>query len=566
MPWQRPFRLLVVFALMLLLLGACRERSVPAAPLHQQPAQSTVTLAVPTKSPSPTPTAIAANPSQPLTLKVASASEVTTWDPVESFSTEAAYLANIYEQLLRINPPGAKARFTPLLAERWEHNADGTKWTFYLRKGVTFHDGEPLTAQAVKMSIEAAAHYGSAAFMWTPLDHIEVVDEHTVRFYLKHPAPLERLLSASYGAWIVSPKMLRAAAKNPDYFQQAAARGRDGGTGPYTLAEYTPHQKIVLTRFDDYWRGWHRGQFTTVLIDLVPQATAQLQLLQRGEVDLVTRIPPEKYPALADDPRYQVFTEPSAFSYLAFFNTLHPPLDQVKVRQALAYATPYDKIIDLGVYGLGTPSRGPVPRGIWPWSAEVKQYHQDLDKARQLLAEAGYPHGLPRPLKLSYASENAAEAAVAPLIQQAYARIGVEVNLVPLPWNRQWELAKVAPEDPDTQDIFLMLYWPAYSDGGADNLWTLFHSSKRPFLNLSYWENEAFDRLLTQAAAETVGAPEKARQDYAKAMNLLVDETPALFLFDAQIPFVIPKYIHGFQYNLNYPFVPYDFYALTSEK
>jgi len=514
----------------------------------------------PTKAPTPEPTAA------PRVLKVANTATITTWDPVKSFSTEAAYMANIYEQLLRINPPGSKERFTPLLAERWEHSDDGLEWTFYLRKGVKFHDGSPMNAEAVKASIEAAADHGGASFIWAPLDHIEVVDDYTVKFYLKYAAPLDLIASSLYGAWIISPKMLEAAAKDKNYFETAAAKGIDGGTGPYMLQSYTPDQEILLTRYDDYWGGWHKGQFDKVLIKIVPEAVTQQQMLEGGEVDLVTRIPQENYEDFKKNPNYDVFIEPSFFNYVGFFNTLHPPLDNPKVRQALSYATPYDDIIKIGAYGLGTQSRGPVPQGVWPWSPDVKQYHYDLDKARQLLAEAGYPNGIDRHLKLTYASENATEAAFAPLIKDAYAKIGVTVDIVPMLWNQQWELAKADPAAKDTQDIFLLLYWPTYSDAGTDNLWSMFHSSKKPFFNLSYWKNEDFDHLIEKAAQETVTDPKQAQKDYVDAMNLLVDQAPALFLFDTKAIFIVPKYIHGFKYNLNYPFVQYFFYQLTSEK
>ena len=570
---RKLYLFLALLVVLSLALSACGKSATPAPSTGGEQAAATEAVSgggaaetQATEAPAAETEAPPTEPPAPRVLKIANTASVTTWDPIKSFSTEAAYMANIYEQLLRINPPDAEERFTPLLAERWEHSDDGLQWTFYLRKGVKFHDGEPLTADAVKMSIEAAADHSGASFIWAPLDHIEVVDDYTVKFYLKYAAPLDLIASSLYGAWIVSPKALQAAAEDPDYFEKAAAEGKDGGTGPYTLASYTPDQELVFQRFDDYWGGWHEGQFDTVLVKIVPEAVTQQQMLEGGEVDLVTRIPQENYEDFKNNPNYDVFIEPSFFNYVGFFNTLHPPLDNPKVRQALSYATPYDDIIKIGAYGLGTQSRGPVPQGVWPWSPDVKQYHYDLDKARELLAEAGYPNGLDRPLKLTYASENATEAAFAPLIKDSYAQIGVEVDIVPMMWSQQWELAKADPAAPETQDIFLLLYWPTYSDAGTDNLWSMFHSSEKPFFNLSYWKNEDFDRMIENAAALTVTDPDKAQKLYVDAMNLLVDEAPALFLFDTKAIFIIPKYIHGFKYNLNYPFVHFFFYDLTSDK
>ena len=165
------------------------------------------------------PTAIPEPVAELKVLRIANTANITTWDPVKSFSTEAAYMGNMYEQLLRINPPGAEERFTPLLAESWESSADGLVWTFYLRPDVFFHDGEPLTAEAVKLSIEAAAARGGASFIWLPLDTITVVDDLTVQFNLKWSAPLDLIASSLYGAWIISPQALAAADADENYFE-----------------------------------------------------------------------------------------------------------------------------------------------------------------------------------------------------------------------------------------------------------------------------------------------------------------------------------------------------------
>ncbi len=528
--------------------------SEPAAPEAEAPAEP---AEQPTEAPAEEPAAEA--PAAPHVLKVANTANITTWDPIKSFSTEAAYMGNIYEQLLRINPPGAAERFTPLLAERWESNEDGTEWTFYLRQGVKFHDGEPMNAEAVKASIEAAADHAGASFIWWALDHVEVVDEYTVKIVMTTSSPVDLIASSLYGAWIVSPKALEAAAADDGYFEA----GIDAGTGPYTIESYTPDQEVLLTRFDDYWGGWQEGQYDKVLITIVPEAVTQQQMLEGGEVDLVTRIPQENYDDFRSNPDYDVIVEPSFFNYVGFFNTLHPPLDDIKVRQALSYATPYDDIIQIGAYGLGTQSRGPVPQGVWPWSPEVKQYTYDLDKARELLAEAGYPDG-GFSIKLTYASENATEEAFAPLIKDSYAQIGVDVQIEPMLFSQQWELAKADPAAPETQDMFLLLYWPTYSDAGSDNLWSMFYYTEKPFFNLSYWNNPDYNAMLDEAIAKTVTDPEASQQLYIDAMNLLVDEAPGVFYFDTQAIFIIPNYIEGFQYNLNYPFVHYFFYELSS--
>jgi peptide/nickel transport system substrate-binding protein len=539
---MKRFNLFVtVFVLLAVALSAC----APAA--TQAPPEATEAAA--TEAPTE------ALPPAPSVLKIANTANITTWDPIASFSTEAAYMANVYEQLLRINPPGSAEPYTPLLATSWESNEDGTVWTFYLREGVTFHDGEPMNADAVVKSIDAARTDGGASFIWWMVDSIEAVDDLTVRFNLSVAAPLDLIASSLYGAWIVSPKALEAAAADENYWTD----GKEAGTGPYVIESYVPDQEIVFQAYENYWGGWDENQFDTVLVQIVPEALTQQQMLESGDVDLVTRIPNENYAAFKNNPDYTFLEEPSFFNYVGYFNTLRPPLDNVKVRQALSYAIPYDDIIKIGAKGLGTQSRGPVPAGVFPWSADVPQYTYDLDKARELLKEAGYEGG-GFSLRLTYAAENATEEAFAPLIKDSFAQIGVDVTIEGIAFNQQWAEAKTDPAN--AQDIFLVLYWPTYSDAGADNLWSLFYYTEKPFFNLSYWNNPEYNALIDEAGAIVVSDRAGSQAKYVEAMKLLYEEAPGLFFFDTKAVFIIPNSIEGFQYNLNYPFVQYFFYDL----
>jgi peptide/nickel transport system substrate-binding protein len=536
-------RLLALFAAGALLVGACGSAAT------QSPAASGQG-AVPSEAASTAPT-----PAGPVVLKVAATANITTWDPVKSFSTEALYLANIYEPLLRINPPSAAEKFTPVLAESWTSSADGMTWTFKLRDGVTFHDGEKLTADAVKQSIEAAAAKGGASFIWAPLDTVTAVDPLTVEMKLKYAAPMDLVASSLYGAWIVSPKALAAAAADDTYFEA----GIDAGTGPYTIESYTADKEVLLKKYDGYWGGWSdTNHYDKVLVSITPESAVQQQMLDGGEVDLALSLPLENVASYKSNPDFTFIDEASFFNYVGFFNTERKPLDNVKVRQALSYALPYDDIITVGAQGYGTQSHGPVPEGVFPWSADVPQYSQDLVKAKALLTEAGYPDG-GFTINLTYAAENQNEARFAPLIKEAYAGLGVDVTITPIAFNQQWEQAKGDPAG--RQDMFLLLYWPTYSDAGSDNLWSMFHSSETPFFNLSYWKNAEFDTLVDDAIGLTATQRDQAQAKYVEAMKLLVDQAPGTFFYDTRFVTAIPKTVAGFQYNLNYPFAQF-FYPM----
>ncbi|MCY7418289.1 MAG: ABC transporter substrate-binding protein, partial [Chloroflexi bacterium] len=226
----------------------------------------------------------------PNVLKVATTANITTWDPVKSFSTEAFYLANLYETLLWINAPDAETPYTPALATEWSVSDDGLTWTFQIRPDVTFHDGEPLTADAVVASILAAQEGAGASFIWAPLDTVTSTAPLTVEMTLKYAAPVDLIASSLYGAWIVSPKALAAAAADPTYFES----GVDGGTGPYTIESYRPDSEVLLNAYPGYWGGWDDvDHYDKVLVSIMPEAIDQQQALDGGDVDIAFNVPAE---------------------------------------------------------------------------------------------------------------------------------------------------------------------------------------------------------------------------------------------------------------------------------
>ena len=488
-------------------------------------------------------------------LRVAATAAVTTWDPIKSFSTEVLYMANMYEPLLYANPNGT---FRPGLATSWSHTKDGKTWTFHLRQGVTFHDGEPLTSTAVKESIDAAAKSGGASFIWWALKSISTPNPSTAVFHMKSAARVDLIASSEDGAWIVCPAALAAVKKDSNYFES----GKDCGTGPYTLSSYKAGSQVVLSAYDKYWGGWSGNRYQNVVIEITPEAIVQQQMLTSGQVDLALSVPLENVKKLATGGSYSISVQPTSQNYLAFFNTTRPPLDDPLVRQALSYAMPYGSIIKVGAYGYATQARGPVPRGIFPWSPKTPQYRQNLTKARKLLAQAGHPGGH-FSLTLTYAAENQAETRFAPLIKDAFAKVGVNVTLKGILFNQQWAKAKANPKK--AQDMFLLLYWPTYSDAGSDNLFSLFHSSAKPFFNLSYWNNPAYDKLVDAGSAASGVSMTRAAADYLKAMKLLYQQAPGAFLYDAKSVLLIPHTLSmaGAE-NINYPFVTF-FYAIQKK-
>ena len=244
---------------------------------------------------------------------------ITTLDPSVSYSTEVQYMANIYETLIKVNPPGSQEMFSYVLATGFTASDDGLTYTFNLRKGVKFHDGTPFTAEAVKYSIERTRKMGKgAAFIWDDLKEVEIVDDHTVRFILSSPAPLPMIAASANGSYIFSPSV---GDKGQEWFDQ----GNDAGSGPYTLKNYKSGESWILAKFDDYWGGWSGKHLENILVKYTKEGLVQLKMLQSNEAMLAGRIPIDSYSKVREAANTKVISGPSFVNYMAFFNTARPP-------------------------------------------------------------------------------------------------------------------------------------------------------------------------------------------------------------------------------------------------
>ena len=161
-------------------------------------------------------------------LRLASWMTLSTWDPRASSGDEPLFLANLYEPLLYVNPPGSAEPYTPCLATSWEVSDDGLTWTFRLREGVTFHDGTPFTSAAVKSTIESTLDLDlGAAYMWYPVEKIATPDDYTVKITTSYPAAMDRVATAMYGAWMFSPKAGRQEHEVVGHAQRGRHRSLD---------------------------------------------------------------------------------------------------------------------------------------------------------------------------------------------------------------------------------------------------------------------------------------------------------------------------------------------------
>lgn len=476
-------------------------------------------------------------------------------DPALSYSNDSAITSNCYETLTFYNPPGSAEVLSPGLATSWETNDESTEWTFHLREGVTFHNGDPLTAEAVKGSLDNTIELGmGSSYIWDPVEEIEVVDEHTVKFSLSYAAPLDLIASSGYGAWIYNPTVYHE--KGTEWLNE----GNCAGTGPYTIESRERGSRLVMTRFEEYWGGWHEGQFDKIVFEVAEDSTLIQQMVEAGTADFAYGFPPDNLGALAAMPDLVVYQNPSFQNFLGLLNVLKPPLDDKLVRQALSYSVPYDLFIE-GVMGdRAVQARGPVPAGMWGHGENLHQYSHDLDKARELLAEAGYPDG-GFDLLYTFAAGDLDEQQFGEVWKAELVKLGINLEIREMNWEAQWDLGMSDPQE--AQDIFAFYWWPDYVSPYAF-LYGMFHSEEEIVFNLSYYYNTEFDEMIDEANALSGSDRQRADDLFVESQAILIEDAAALFVYDIANLHVAGSDIKGFEDNPGYPHVVFV-YQLTRE-
>jgi ABC-type transport system substrate-binding protein len=471
-------------------------------------------------------------PSRGRTLTYAASADVDNLDPAQRGGTiSAAVKELVYGSLVDETPT---QQIVPDLAVSWK--ADGSTWTLALRRGVKFQDGSPFNAQAVKAHFDRlfGPETPQRSSDWKPyLDRVEVVDDYTVRFVTKYPDPffLQRLAASSQ---IESPQAFRKYGKD-------IARN-PVGTGPFRLQEWTPDVQVVLVRNDDYWGD--KAYLDRVVIRPVPEPGARAIALESNDVQLADLISPEDMPRLRADPNLRLDSVSTVRQLTVGMNNTKKPFTDVRVRQALNYAVDRPAIAK-GIFGgLAEVLPGAVPT-LASGYAPVASFSYDPDRARQMLAEAGYPHGFSATLtgtKGRYFKDFEMMQAV----QQMLKRVGVTLNIQVVEWARYLQLVNLPPA---TSPLEMWLDgWS--SDSATDILQQRFGCAfMRPNgVNLHGYCNRDLDALVNQAARTM---DDTQRNTYLRlAQQLIQKDAPSIWGLETKSTAGISRKLHGV---LHYP-------------
>jgi len=493
------------------------------------------------------------------TLVVASGAEAVTLDPGVSFDGQSPLIwRGVYESLLQYK--GGTLEIVPALAESYDISADRLTYTFKIRKGIKFTDGEALNAAAVKFNIERqVAVKQGIAYALSSIASMDAPDDSTV--VIKLSAPSDSFLSAFAGMYtvkMISPKAIKDNQKDGDW-GQAYLRDHMVGTGPYMLDSYTQSQQAVLKRNPDYWQGWDGSHFDRVIIKYIQEPSTERLLLEQGEIDVGLFLPDDVVEAMDGKPGIAVTNVPSLNLYYIVLPCKKGPTADPKVRQAIAYGFNYDAFVNDMLRGKAKQARGPIPSNFVGFNADVPQYKYNPEKAKQLLAEAGHAGG---GFTINYTYETGYwwKRPLGELFQSNMKDLGIDVKIQELSASAWAGLLS----NPETADhAFGLVWWPTLASP-YDYMWSIFATGAQgtAAYNWGYYSNPKLDGLLDKATAEPDEA--KRMQMYGEAQKILVEDSPALYVYEKNYRLPMRDNLKGFVFNGVY-IETLDFYGLHKE-
>jgi glutathione transport system substrate-binding protein len=410
-------------------------------------------------------------------------------------------------------------KLVPALAESFEANEEATQFIFHLRKGVTFPDGTPFNAAVVKFSFDRGGNPANnlkRQSIYVMIDHTDVVDDYTVKVTLKFPFGAFPNDLAHPGAQIVNPKLVEQWGKE---FTRHAT-----GTGPYELVSWSAD--TLKLKKNAHYRMAGLPNLDSITYRSVPENGTRLAMLQAGEAQFITPVPPEMIKLVEKNPDIVVFNQPSLLSLFSTMNNYKKPFNDIRVRTALNLAVDKKAYIKVVFSGYAEELDSPMAPGL-TFYAKQAPWPYDVAKAKALLAEAGYPNGFDVTIT---GGVNTLAKRTMEFLQQQLAVVGVKVTVESLEAGVLTSKLYTNPA-PDTATI--QMYVTGWSSSTGDADWGI-----RPFLwgkgfppvlnNFAYYKNPVVDAAI-EAGLSTVN-PTKRAAAYATAQEVAWKDAALLFL------------------------------------
>lgn len=466
------------------------------------------------------------------TLNVMQTEAPRSMDPGDQTATyTAALLDPMYEGLLKRDPD---LSLKPALATEWSSDAAGLVWTFKLRPGVKFHDGTPFDADVVVKNfarhLDTKRGLAASGRLRTFLEGVTAVDPMTVQFKLKSQYPAFLALLTTGPCLMVSP-----AAETAGTIGSKAV-----GTGPYKLAEYKSGEYVLQTKNGEWWGGAPKGE-DEIKWTWTPEPSVMNMALQTGDADVVNPFPAAFAQQLKANPDMTLSTTDGSAVFWVSLNTKMKPLDDVRVRQALNYATDREGIVKAFMQGFAKPANSPLAPVTPGYDKSLAPYRYDVEKAKQLLKEAGYPDGF----SMSTIVQEQ-ESRIGELLQAMWAKAGVKLDVRKMEGGVWSKAAFLDPAGKEKDGIGSSIASWSSGVNGADLQFRPLYYSKSASpagANLGFFSDPKLDELIDKAASTL---DEKARNAiYVDAQKLVNEQAPHVLLFTKQDLFATRASVKG---------------------
>lgn len=494
--------------------------------------------------------------SDPSVLRMNAVQRFGTIDPSKGTDyTQTMALLNLYDGLVF---PDSDGNLQPHLAEDWTVSDDSKTYTFKLREDATFHSGNPVRAEDVKFTVERFydIDQGYSSLLKDVLDkeNVTAVDEKTIEFTLNRVhAPF---LATLVLLFIVDKKEVLDNAQDGDFgdrgdYGQEYLNSNDAGSGAYELKSFERQSQISFSKYDDYWMGWDDDAFDEVRIRIITEDPTVRSLMKTGELDMTSQYQSkETYETLEGEDGIRVQEIPTVTVFYMKMNTQKAPTDDPAVREAISYGFDYETARSEIAPG-SLQAQGPLAPSFGAHDDSVEQPTYDPERAKQILADAGYSEG-DITIQNTYVQDYELEEKMGLLFQQNMDEIGIDVELNPQTWGTMTEIATDPEKTPHVNQVF---YGPVYPSPDTV-FYNQYHSeAAETWMSMAHLEDDEVDSLIDQAR-ETVDEEERA-QIYGDLQSRIVDLHPDMFVFVQSKKHAFAEKVQGYTFR---PSQSYDYW------
>jgi peptide/nickel transport system substrate-binding protein len=464
---------------------------------------------------------------EPKVLNVVQASDATSLDPTAVTGVETSNVNNqIFDGLVRMD---ANMQLTPMLAESWEMK-DAQNFTLHLRKGVKFHDGSDFTAKDVKFTLDRILDPATKSTLRSYIafvDKVDIVDDYTVLVHTSQP--YVTLMKQMARGVLIVPK---------DAFEKMGAEAfatNPVGSGPFKFVRWVKDQEVVLDANRDYWQG--PPKVDQVIIRPIAESSTRLAALLTGEADIVSGLPYEQLDIVQASKTAKLEKAKGLTIQFLAFNTFKPPLDDVRVRKAINYAIDKELILKTVLKGYGVVNNGPFSPLSFGYNPDQEGYPYDPEKAKALLAEAGYAQGIDLSLVYESGSSISADDLSVQAIAEQLRKVGIRVTLQP---TERAQIIGPIVTGGAMEQMGLMNCRDALGDADfCTGLW--FDPGRRSF----YYNTPELTQLINEEL--TLVDPDQRLKKLYEVGKYIVDDAGIGFLYTPDLFYATSSRVRGFE-------------------